>query len=125
MTREHSPQEAGLGFAVRPAKGEFIGREALEVRPVERRLACLTLDDPEAIALGSEPVFAAGTDECIGYITSADQGYTIGATIAYAWVPARFAEAGQRLELEYFGKRFAATVRCEPLFDPEMAHIKR
>lgn len=125
MTREHSPQEAGLGFAVRPAKGEFIGREALEVRPVERRLACLTLDDPEAIALGSEPVFAAGADECIGYVTSADQGYTIGATIAYAWVPARFAEAGQRLELEYFGKRFAATVRCEPLFDPEMAHIKR
>jgi glycine cleavage system aminomethyltransferase T len=30
MTSEHDPYEAGLGFAVRPDKGEFVGRAAIE-----------------------------------------------------------------------------------------------
>ncbi|HEU5483843.1 MAG TPA: FAD-dependent oxidoreductase, partial [Microlunatus sp.] len=29
MTTEHNPYEAGLGFAVRPQKGEFVGRDAI------------------------------------------------------------------------------------------------
>ena len=29
MTTEHNPYEAGLGFAVRPDKGDFVGRAAL------------------------------------------------------------------------------------------------
>ena len=29
MTYEHDPYEAGLGFAVKLDKGDFIGREAL------------------------------------------------------------------------------------------------
>ena len=41
MTPEHRPDEAGLAFAVRMAKGEFVGRQALaDAPPAERRLAC-------------------------------------------------------------------------------------
>ena len=58
LNAETTPEEAGVGFAVRLDKGEFIGREAL--LPSARRrpapLVCLVLDDPRAVALGSEPV---------------------------------------------------------------------
>ena len=68
-------------------KGDFIGREALlERREPERRLACLVLDDPGAVALGSEPVRIEG--EIAGRVTSGGYGYTVGRSIAYAYVPA-------------------------------------
>ncbi len=48
MTTEHNPYEAGLGFAVRADKGEFVGRAAIAgttADTVSRRLSCLTVDD--------------------------------------------------------------------------------
>ena len=49
VTTEHDPYEAGLGFAVKPDKGDFVGKEALLKRKEEgprRKLSCLLLDDP-------------------------------------------------------------------------------
>ena len=44
ITPEDTPYEAGLGFAVKPDKGDFVGRDALSGKPEpERRLRCLTL----------------------------------------------------------------------------------
>ena len=125
MTTEHDPYEAGLGFAVKLDKGDFVGREALEKRKEEgprRKLACLTLDDPGVVVMGSEPVFADG--EAVGYVTSAAYGYSIGQSIAYAWVPPELAEEGTKLEIEYFAERHPATVAEEPLFDPEMRRMR-
>jgi glycine cleavage system aminomethyltransferase T/glycine/D-amino acid oxidase-like deaminating enzyme len=126
MTTEHDPYEAGLGFAVRMDKGEFIGRAAIEGRSAEtarRRLTCLTLDDPAAVVLGKEPVFAGGSPA--GYVTSASYGYSIGRTVVYAWLPAALAVPGTALAVEYFGERLPATVAAEPLFDPQMERIRR
>lgn len=125
MGREDSPAEAGLSFAVRMKKDSFIGKDALVDRAVTRRLVPLTLDDTADVVLGSEPVFVPGQEGSVGYVTSADQGYTIGRSIAYAWLPPELSEAGTPMEIEYFGERLPATVQTEPLFDPEMAHIRR
>ncbi|MEV6874501.1 FAD-dependent oxidoreductase [Amycolatopsis sp. NPDC051128] len=125
MTTEHDPYEAGVGFAVRPAKGPFLGREALEGRSEEtasRRLRCLTIDDGRTVVLGKEPVFVDGVAS--GYVTSAAYGYTIGRPIAYAWLPAS-ADLGSGVEIEYFGRRVPATVAAEPLVDPGMDRIRR
>jgi glycine cleavage system aminomethyltransferase T len=119
MTTEHDPFEAGLGFAVRMDKGDFIGRGAIEGRSeptVTRRLACLVVDDPEAVAMGKEPVFVDGRPA--GYVTSAAFGFRVGRSIAYAWLPAEAAVPGRRVEIESFGERWPATVAGEPLFDP-------
>jgi glycine cleavage system aminomethyltransferase T/glycine/D-amino acid oxidase-like deaminating enzyme len=119
MTTEHDPFEAGLGFAVRMDKGDFIGRGAIEGRSeptVTRRLACLVVDDPEAVAMGKEPVFVDGRPA--GYVTSAAFGFRVGRSIAYAWLPAGAAVPGRRVEIESFGERWPATVAGEPLFDP-------
>lgn len=126
MTTEHDPYEAGVGFAVRPAKGDFLGRDALEGRSEEtaaRKLTCLTLDDPDAIVLGKEPVHVDGVPA--GYVTSAAYGYSLGRGIAYAWLPAAASVPGTPVHIEYFGQKLPATAAQEPLFDPQMARIRR
>ncbi|MFE3652568.1 FAD-dependent oxidoreductase [Streptomyces sp. NPDC059152] len=126
MTTEHHPYEAGLGFAVRPAKGDFLGRAALAGLSEEtaaRKLTCLTLDDPAANVLGKEPVLVDGAPA--GYVTSAAYGYTLGRTVAYAWLPAAAAVPGTAVHIAYFGEKIAATVAQEPLFDPQMTRIRR
>ena len=124
MTYEHDPYEAGLGFAVKMDKGDFIGKAALadRQRSARRRLTCLTVDDPSALVLGKEPVYDG--DRCAGYVTSAAYGYTIGKVIAYAWLPAELADVGQTVHIGYFDQRVPAVVSAEPLFDPGMERLR-
>jgi glycine cleavage system aminomethyltransferase T len=125
MTTQHNPYEARLGFAVRPDKGDFVGRDAiagLSADSVTRRLCCLTVDDGRTVVLGHEPVFLDGKPA--GYVTSAAFGHTIGRPIAYAWLPGS-ATTGTSVEIEYFGRRIPATLAAEPLVDPAMARIRR
>jgi len=123
VTPEETPFEAGLGFAVKLDKGEFIGRDALlETQVPTRRLACLVLDDPRAVALGSEPVRFGG--EIVGRVTSGGYGYTVDRSIAYAYLPAAAAVPGTGVEVEIFGERIAGSVAEEPLFDPEGERIR-
>src|SRR5438876_1302111 len=87
LNSETTPYEAGLGFAVKLDKGDFVGRAALEhAREPAERLGCLTLDDPRAVALGSEPVRVPG-GEPLGRVTSGGFGYAVGSSIAFAYVP--------------------------------------
>ncbi|GAB3455896.1 FAD-dependent oxidoreductase [Streptomonospora sediminis] len=126
MTTEHDPYEAGLGFAVRLDKGDFVGRDAAAAaaeREPRRRLGCLTLDDPARVVMGREPVLVGGNPA--GYVTSAAYSTTLGRTIAYAWLPAEAAAPGTAVQVEYFGEPLGATVAAEPLVDPDMARIRR
>ncbi|MEV0114307.1 FAD-dependent oxidoreductase [Streptomyces sp. NPDC050844] len=124
MTTEHDPYEAGVDFAVRMNKGDFVGRSALEAKGTpERRLTALLLDDPAAVVLGKEPVSIDGAGVPAGYVTSASYGYTLGRCVAYAWLPPL--EAGTATHIEYFGEKVPATVAEEPLFDPKMTRIRR
>ena len=125
MTTEHDPFEAGLGFAVRMDKGDFIGRAAIEGRSeatAARRLTCLTLDRATDVVMGKEPIRVGG--EVAGYVTSAAFGFSVGRSIAYGWLPAAAAVPGTALEIESFGQRLPATVAAEPLFDPAMSRLR-
>ncbi|MFI6546670.1 FAD-dependent oxidoreductase [Streptomyces prunicolor] len=124
MTYEHDPYEAGVGFAVKLDKGDFIGKAALERRKtdVQRQLTCLTIDDPHAVVMGKEPVYDG--ERAVGYVTSAAYGYTIGKGIAYAWLPAELATPGTQLHIGYFDQRVEAVVAAEPLFDPTMSRLR-
>jgi len=122
ITPEDSPFEAGLGFAVKLDKDDFVGRDALaESREPGRRLRCLTLEDPRAIALGSEPVRVGGAT--VGRVTSGGYGYTVGKSIAYAYLPAEH-EVGTEVAVEIFGEWAPGVVAQEPLFDPQGERIR-
>ncbi len=124
ITPDDTPFEAGLGFAVKLDKEGFIGREALlERQTPERRLSCLVLDDPRAVALGSEPVRVGG--EPVGRVTSGGYGYSVERSIAYAYLPAGNTEPGQRVEVEIFGDWTGGEVAAEPLFDPAGERVRQ
>ncbi|WP_329225771.1 FAD-dependent oxidoreductase [Streptomyces canus] len=124
MTYEHDPYEAGVGFAVKADKEDFVGKAALERRraDVRRRLTCLTIEDPRAVVMGKEPVYDG--QRPVGHVTSAAFGHTIGKGIAYAWLPAELAVAGRALHIGYFDRRVEAVVAEEPLFDPAMSRLR-
>ncbi|SDP41990.1 Glycine cleavage system T protein (aminomethyltransferase) [Actinopolyspora xinjiangensis] len=127
MWSVHTPDEAGLAFAVKPDKGQFVGRDALLRRreqPVRRKLCCLSVDDG-TVVMGSEPVFAGPRDRrACGFTTSTGYGHSIGLSLAYAWLPSELSEAGTSVEVAYFGQRHPATVMSDPVFDPEMKRMR-
>ncbi len=121
---EIDPYQAGLGFCVKLDKGEFNGRAALLKKresPAGTRLVCLVLDDPRSVALGSEPVRIGG--EIGGRVTSGGYGYSVGKSIAYAFVPADV-ETGAAVEVEVFGSWIAGQISPEPLYDPEGKRVR-
>jgi glycine cleavage system T protein len=121
---EHTPLEAGLGWAVRWDK-DFQGREALEAqrdRGVTERLACMTFDDDRTVVTGKEPILHDG--RVVSYVTSANYGYSVGRGIVYGYLPADLAVTGTPVEVEYFGERHAATVTDEPLWDPKGRRLR-
>jgi glycine cleavage system aminomethyltransferase T len=122
---EYNPYEAGLGFAVKLAKGDFLGKAALErvkAQGVTRKLCCLVLNDPSAIALGGEPLLDG--ERVLGYVTSAGYGYTVRQSIAYGYLPVDYVTPGTQIEVQLFGMRYGATIMKEPLYDPKNEKIK-
>jgi len=103
-------------------KGDFIGREALERAEPRQKLVCIVLDDPRAVALGSEPVRHG--DEVVGRVTSGGYGYAVGASIAYAYVPVSHAEPGTTVAIDIFGDWVGGEVRADPLYDPTGERIR-
>ena len=125
ITAETTPYEAGLGFAVKLQKGEFLGREALERQRREvprRRLCCLVLDDSNAVAAMDEPVYDG--DRVVGLVTSGGYGYSVRRSIAYAYLPCDLAEPGTRLTVVVDAARIPAQVVREPLFDPRHERVR-
>ncbi|MFI0543256.1 FAD-dependent oxidoreductase [Streptomyces sp. WSLK1-3] len=124
MTYEHDPYEAGVSFAVKADKEDFVGKAALERRRADmrRKLTCLTIEDPRAVVMGKEPVYDGR--RAVGYVTSAAFGHTVGKGIAYAWLPAELAVPGTAVHIGYFDERVEAVVAEEPLFDPAMSRLR-
>src|SRR5436305_233941 len=119
LTAETTPLEAGLGFAVKMDK-EFIRRNALG--EPQQKLVCIVLDDPRAVALGSEPVRSG--DEVVGRVTSGGYGYAVGASIAYAYMPPAHAEPGTAVASDIFGDWVEGEARAGALYDPKGERIR-
>ena len=124
ITSETDPYQAGLGFCVKLDKAEFIGRSALLTKrgtPADTKLACLVLEDPRSVVLGSEPVRIDGN--IVGRVTSGGYGYTIGHSIAYAYIPAP-CQVDTRVEVDIFGTWITGRVAKEPLYDPTGSRVR-
>jgi glycine cleavage system T protein len=122
---EYNPFEAGLDWAVRFNKEDFLGKAALlKIKEVgvDRKLCCITLDDPDAVVMGKEPIMDGDTK--LGYVTSANFGYSVGKFVVYGYLPVEYAQEGTKVEIQYFDERYSGVIAGEPLFDPKHAKLR-
>jgi len=138
ITPETGPEEAGLGFCVKldhPDRPDgFLGQDAVRAARESgqghtsgRRLACITLGAPREktsggprVVLGSEPVrLRDNGSPVLGRVTSGGYGFTVDASIAYAYLPIEHAAGGMAVEIDLFGDWVPGTVTEAPLYDPK------
>ena len=129
ITEEDHVLEAGLGFAVRTSKPDFIGRDAVLRKKEEglaRRFVQFRLSDPEPLLYHGEPIVRDG--EVVGYLTSGSYGHTLGGAIGLGYVPCVGEDASSvlasRYEIEIAGARFEAQASLKPLYDPQSERTK-
>jgi glycine cleavage system aminomethyltransferase T/glycine/D-amino acid oxidase-like deaminating enzyme len=118
-----NPYEAGLGFAVALAKGDFIGREmllAIKAQGVLRKLCSFTIDGFAPLH-GGETILRHG--KVAGYTSSAGFGHTLGKTIAFGYLPTELADATD-FAIEAFGRSHPARRGPRCLFDPKMERLR-
>lgn len=124
ITDEDHVLEAGLGFAVKPAKGDFIGRDAV-LRKREtglgRRLLQFRLTDPQPLLYHNEPILRDG--RIVGQITSGAYGHSLGGAIGLGYVPCRPDESPAEMlastyQIEVAGRLIGAEASVKPLYDP-------
>jgi 4-methylaminobutanoate oxidase (formaldehyde-forming) len=129
---DDTPLEAGLGFAVKLDKpGGFIGREALlrqREAGVGRRLVGLTLDDPEALPLGDEPILKGGA--IAGQVTSAAFGHSLGRAVALGYLRLPVGTSAEEMiaqgdfMLDIAGRQVSARPSLSPPWDPQGRRLR-
>ena len=131
ITPNDTPFEAGLGWAVKMKKNTpFMGRTALEAvqgKPLAKRFAGFTLDDPSVVLVGRETILRNG--EPVGYLTSGGFGYTIGKNIGFGYVrnPAGVSDeflADGCYELVVANQPHPAILAMQALYDPGNLRVK-
>ena len=130
ITDEDHVLEAGLGFAVRTKKPDFLGRDAVFRKRDEglsRRLLQFRLRDPEPLLFHNEPIVRDG--EMVGYLTSGNYGHALGGAVGLGYVPCPDGENAEAqlasgYEIEIAGARVAADVSLKPMYDPAAERVR-
>jgi 4-methylaminobutanoate oxidase (formaldehyde-forming) len=131
VSRDDTPLEAGLGFAIAWDKpGGFLGRDALlaqKAAGITRRLVAFTLKDSQPLLWGHEPIWRAGKQ--VGFTLSASYGHTLGGAVALGYVSnpdgqfsREWATSGD-YSIELAGLRHPATVHWQAPYDPARTRI--
>ncbi len=122
---DYTPGETGLDRYIDFNKGEFTGRaSALAERATgpRRRFVVLEVSNSDAEAVGFESILKDG--KAVGYVTSGAYGHCIDKSLAAGYVPAELAREGARFEIDILGEMRTATVRLEPLYDPQGLRLR-
>jgi 4-methylaminobutanoate oxidase (formaldehyde-forming) len=129
ITDEDHVLEAGLGFAVKTGKGDFVGRDAVLARRdagLARRLVQFQLKDPDPLLFHNEVIVRDG--EIVSIITSGNYGHHLGGAIGLGYVPSAGESAADVLastyEIEIAGERHAAIASLKPLYDPGALRVR-
>ena len=129
ITCEDHVLEAGLGFAVKRDKPDFVGRDAVlrkREAGLERRLVQFRLTDPEPLLYHAEPIIREG--EVVGHLTSGNYGHTLGGAVGLGYVPCAGQSAeevlGSTYQIEVAGVRVDAEASLKPLYDPKSERVK-
>jgi aminomethyltransferase len=116
MDETVNPYEAGLGWTVKLAKGDFIGRDALakvKEQGARRNLVGLKTD-PGNIPRHGAAVTRAGHDA--GTVTSGTHSFFLGHPIALAMVESPSLRVGEKVMVEVRGREAQADVVKLPFY---------
>jgi aminomethyltransferase len=111
-----TPLEAGIGWTVKLAKPEFMGREALvrlKARGLPRRLVGIELEGRRVARHGMSVESEGRT---VGIVTSGTFSPSLQKPIGLAYVETALASAGSTLEIDAGGTRLAARVVRTPFW---------
>tara|TARA_R110000787_G_scaffold15594_7_gene48319 strand:+ start:1111 stop:3555 length:2445 start_codon:yes stop_codon:yes gene_type:complete len=129
ITSEDHVLEAGLGFAVKTSKPDFIGRAAVldkKEAGLDMRLVQFKLTDPQPLLYHNEPVLRDG--EIVGFISSGAYGHHLGGAMGMAYVPCKGETPAQVLassyEIDVMGTRVRAEASLKPIYDPTSERVK-
>jgi len=129
ITDEDHVLEAGLGFAVRTQKPDFIGRDAVlrkREAGLSRRLVQFRLADPEPLLFHNEGIVRDG--RIVGPVTSGAYGHYLGGAIGLGYVPCAGESEADVLEsayeIEVAGVRHAAVASLMPMYDPKSERVR-
>ncbi len=125
ITCEDHVIDAGLGFAVKTDKPDFIGRDAVLRRKEEGpklRMLQFRLSDPDPLLFHNEAVLKDG--EFVGYLSSGNYGHALGGAIGMGYVPAEMAKDTNGWEIEVAGARVAAEASLRPMYDPKSERMR-
>jgi dimethylglycine dehydrogenase len=122
---DYTPGETGLARFIDFDKPEFSGRAAaLAERAAgpRRRFVVMEVAALDADVIGYESIMKDGT--AVGYVTSGAFGHCVGRSLAAGYIPAALARDGERFEIDILGEMRPATVRLEPLYDPQGLRLR-
>jgi len=129
ITCEDHVLEAGLGFAVKTDKPEFIGRDAVlrkKENGLDARLLQFLLQDPDLLLYHNEPILRDG--QIVGYVCSGNYGHTLGGAVGMGYVPCKGENVADVLasdyEIDVAGLRVKATASLRPMYDPKAARVR-
>jgi aminomethyltransferase len=116
LERDISPIESGLGWSVRPDKGEFIGQKVLaeqKAGSLTRQIVCLKSEGKAAPRQGYT-VWHDGRE--VGRVTSGAPGVFVGYPIAFALVPIALTKVGTELTIAIRDNQVKAQVVNRPWY---------
>jgi aminomethyltransferase len=116
LAERWNPIEAGLGWCCREATG-FVGCEAIATvreRGPARRLMPFVLTEPGVPRQGN-PIVRG--DAVVGEVTSGTHSPSLGIGIGIGYLDAQLAEPGAEVEIDVRGRRRAARLESEPLYE--------
>jgi dimethylglycine dehydrogenase len=122
---DYTPGETGLDRFVDFDKGEFIGRAAALLERSsgpKRKFVVMEVDADDADVVGYESIMHAG--QAVGYVTSGAYGHCVDRSLAAGYVPTSLARDGERFQIDVLGRMCDATVRLQPLWDPEGRRLR-
>ncbi|HEX5270788.1 MAG TPA: glycine cleavage system aminomethyltransferase GcvT [Gemmataceae bacterium] len=113
LNEDTDPLQAGLGWAVKLGKGDFIGRDALLKRQNDAALRRRVGLELEGKRIAREGAAVASGGKEVGRVTSGTYSPTLDRAIAMAYVDPALTAAGTACEVDIRGK--AAPARVVPL----------
>jgi len=122
---DYTPGETGLDRFVDFDKPDFCGRAAAcaeRAAGPNRRFVVMEVSDTDADVVGYESILKDGA--AVGYVTSGAYGHCIGKSLAAGYVPAALAKDSESFEIDILGEMRTATVRLEPLHDPQGQRLR-